>query len=162
MYGVSLRWNVFRVLRRRYSVREVGTQGCPLTVLLSKTEGDRCKASGSTVLLRRIVHALWCVTPIVHWTWCSQLNVMRDGRKKMFIGWGKCSLVTKWPASITFGSVHWHLWCVMNYKLVQFTPPCDALCEWSVIIVQYSVISVSMACMPVLTSVCLQHEQWVT
>ena len=31
MYGVSLRWNVFRVLRQGYSVGEVGTRGCPLT-----------------------------------------------------------------------------------------------------------------------------------
>ena len=31
MYGVSLRWNVFGVLRQGYSVGNVGTWGCPLT-----------------------------------------------------------------------------------------------------------------------------------
>ena len=30
---------------------------------------------------------------------------------------------------LVFGSVHWYLWCVMNYKLVQFTTPCDVWCE---------------------------------
>ena len=68
----------------------------------------------------------------------QSLNVMRDGWKKI-VHWRKMfTLTTKLPTSIALGSVHWQLWCVTNYKLVQFTTPCDAWHERSVIIVQYT------------------------
>ena len=41
----------------------------------------------TTVLFQPIVYALWCMMPIVHWTWCSHLSVtvMRDAQKNLFI-----------------------------------------------------------------------------